>query len=110
MPRSAPGNPRKMFPPPTTTAISTPSFECAVATSSAMRWTTSASMPNPMDVSANTSPESLSTTRRYRDVSLTARPLVALLLAHLDPDETEDGGFLSETAEQLAHGGLRLAD
>ena len=57
--------PRKMLPPPTTIAISTPSSARAFVTSSAMRCTTSASMPKPIVWSANASPESLSTTRRY---------------------------------------------
>src|SRR6476660_1058443 len=56
--------PRKMLPPPTTIAISTLSSTRASATSSAMRWTTAASIPNEMLVSAKASPESFSTTRR----------------------------------------------
>src|SRR6266567_3354563 len=95
-----------MFPPPTTTAISTPRSDCAVATSSATRWTTAASMPDPVDGSANTSPESLSTTRRYRLALTPARSL----LAHLDPDEPADGGLLAQTAQELPDGGLRFPD
>ena len=66
MPRVAPPMPRKMLPPPTTTAISTSSSLRALVISSAMRCTTAASMPYPIVVSANASPESLSTTRWYR--------------------------------------------
>src|SRR6266540_2230733 len=107
MPRSAPGMPRKMLPPPTTMAISTPSLAWDAATSSAMRWTMSASMPKPVDVSAKTSPESFSTTRSYRDASPTR---LLLLFADLDPDEPSDGCLLAELAQQLADRRLRLAD
>src|SRR6266508_6274360 len=107
MPRSAPGMPRKMLPPPTTMAISTPSSACEAATSSAMRWTMWASMPKPVDVSAKTSPESFSTTRSYRDASPTR---LLLLFADLDPDEPSDGCLLAELAQQLADRRLRLAD
>src|SRR5690242_18782714 len=117
MPRSAPGMPRKMLPPPTTTAISTPSSVFAAATSSAMRWTTAASIPVPVVVSANTSPESFSTTRSYRDASPNASPyafswrrLRGLFGADLDPNEPADGGILAELADQLADGGLRVTD
>src|SRR3954454_22790131 len=114
MPRSAPGMPRKMFPPPTTTAISTPSSVFAAATSSAMRWTTAASMPEPVAASANTSPESFRTTRSYRDASPNASSLSlrgpSLLGADLDPDKPADGGILAQLAEELADGGLRLPD
>src|SRR6266508_4194175 len=107
MPRSAPGMPRKMLPPPTTMAISTPSSACEAATSSAMRWTMWASMPKPVDVSAKTSPESFSTTRSYRDASPTR---LLLLFADLDPDEPSDGCLLAELTQQLADRRLRLAD
>src|ERR687898_3625237 len=120
MPRSAPGMPRKMLPPPTTTAISTPSSVFAAATSSAMRCTTAASMPEPEATSANTSPESFSTTRSYLDAAPNASPyaffavlLVAtrrLLVADLDPHEAADRRILAELPEQLADRGLRLAD
>src|SRR5262245_22186020 len=115
MPRSAPGIPRKMLPPPTTTATSTPSSELAAATSSAMRCTTSASMPEPVAASANTSPESFSTTRSYLDASPT-RLLCSrgdrrrLLGADLDPHEPHDRCLRAELAEQLPHRGLGLAD
>jgi len=49
MPLVAPVSPRKMLPPPTTIAISTPRSARAFVTSSAIRWTTAASIPNPMD-------------------------------------------------------------
>src|ERR671931_2553121 len=107
MPRSAPGIPRKMFPPPTTTAICTPSSVCASATSSAIRWTTAASSPEPVDASAKTSPESLSTTRWYRDWSPTR---LFLLFADLDPHEPADLRVLPEAGEQLAHRRLGVAD
>ena len=41
-----------MLPPPTTIAISTPRSPRALVTSSAMRWTTTASIPNPIDLRA----------------------------------------------------------
>src|ERR671910_221126 len=120
MPRSAPGMPRKMLPPPTTTAISTPSSVFAAATSSAMRCTTAASMPEPEAASANTSPDSFSTTRSYLDASPNASPYAffaillvttrRLLVADLDPHEAADGRILAELAQQLADRGLRLAD
>src|SRR5262249_32794428 len=116
MPRSAPGMPRKMLPPPTTTAISTPSSELAAATSSAMRCTTPASMPEPVAASANTSPESFSTTRSYFDASPTRLLRSSsgrrrrLFGADLDPHEPPDRRLLAELAEQLADGGLGLAD
>src|ERR1700675_1162476 len=65
MPRVAPVRPRKMLPPPTTIAISTPRSARALVTSSAMRWTTTASIPNPIVWSAKASPESFSTTRGF---------------------------------------------
>src|SRR5947207_871764 len=106
-----------MLPPPTTTAISTPSSVFAAATSSAMRWTTAASIPEPVVVSANTSPESFSTTRSYRDASPTRLPTLSLggrarglFGADLDPNEPADGGILAELAHQLADGGLRVTD
>src|SRR5918994_1892219 len=120
MPRSAPGLPRKMLPPPTTTAISTPSSVFAAATSSAMRCTTAASMPEPEAASANTSPDSFSTTRSYLDASPNASPYAffaillvttrRLLVADLDPHEAADGRILAELAQQLADRGLRLAE
>ena len=51
-----------MLPPPTTMAICTLRASLASATSSANRLTTTASMPEPMEESANASPESLSST------------------------------------------------
>src|SRR5437763_6524225 len=117
VPRSAPGMPRKMLPPPTTTAISTPSSVFAAATSSAMRWTTAASSPEPVVVSANTSPESFSTTRSYRDASPNASPYAisrrrtrGLFGTDLDPNEAADGRILAELAHELADGGLRVTD
>ena len=66
IPREAPFRPRKMLPPPTTMAISTLRASVASATSSASRLTTTASMPEPMEESANASPESLSSTLPHR--------------------------------------------
>src|SRR5664279_1487828 len=111
MPRVAPTMPRKMLPPPTTIAISTPSSTRASATSSAIRWTTAASMPNEMLVSAKASPESFSTTRRNR-LSVIGTPGFAsgptLFLAHLDAGEPADLGLWSELLDELAHGELRV--
>src|SRR5262249_7476597 len=100
MPRVAPVRPRKMLPPPTTIAISTPRSPRAFVTSSAMRCTTLASMPNPIFWSANASPESFSTTRWYRLAvignSSRAKSVVrranprALFLSDLDPREPAD--------------------
>src|SRR6478752_6202419 len=94
MPRSAPGMPRKMLPPPT-----------------------AASIPELVVVSANTSPDSFSTTRSYRDASPNAspyafsrRPDPCLFGADLDPNEPADGCILAELAHQLADGGLRVTD
>src|SRR6185369_12064708 len=118
MPRFSPLMPRQMLPPPTTTAISTPSSRRAAVTSSAMRCTTAASMPKPLSASANASPESLSTTRRYwlwcipPSVIVSPFPLcgAGLRLADLDAREAPDGGIRPETRHQLADGGLGLLD
>src|SRR5688572_31629046 len=58
-----------------------------------------------MLVSANASPESLSTTRRYL-LSPIRPPSV---LAHLDPGEPANRCVLAESFEQLAHRGLGVA-
>src|SRR5262245_30457468 len=100
MPRVAPLMPRKMLPPPTTIAISTPNSMRASVASDAMRCTTAESMPYPVVRSANASPESFRTTRRYRLSGIRApfrrgqdfgcvRPLAreALLPADLDARE-----------------------
>src|SRR5438045_3341194 len=123
MPPVAPCMPRKMLPPPTTIAISTPRSARALVTSPAMRCTTSESIPKPTERSANASPESLSTTRRYLlsgiSISLAfagAWPgsfVVSRLrgrskwsvLTDLDAGETADGGIgaqgLHERADRL---------
>src|SRR5680860_742398 len=106
MPRWAPANPRKMLPPPTTIAISTSRLARASATSWAMRPTIASSMPKPVVVSENASPESLSTTRWY----LLPVMVRVLLLADLEPDEPADGGVGAETLHELADRGLGLAD
>src|SRR5579884_1626159 len=119
MPRVAPLIPRKMFPPPTTIAISTPRSVRAAATSSAIRWATAASIPKPTDSSANASPESFSTTRPNRLwatpsppvsslPSAAARRTPRLLLADLDPREAADGGATTERPEQLRDRRLRV--
>src|SRR5215471_7603229 len=107
MPRVAPDMPRQMLPPPTTTAISTPSSWRAYATSSAMRCTTAASMPYPVAVSANASPDSLSTTRRKR-LWLRGSTCRNLLLAGLHAGEPRDGRTLAEPFEELADRHLRV--
>src|SRR5947208_12482950 len=115
MPRVAPLIPRKMLPPPTTIAISTPRSARAFDASSAMRCTTSESMPKPIARSANASPESFRTTRRYRLSGIDA-PLVwsswspgrghagrtrrALLLADLDAREAPNGGTVPQRLDE----------
>src|SRR5262245_60767356 len=105
-----------MLPPPTTIAISTPRSPRAFVTSSAMRCTTTASMPNPIFWSANASPESFSTTRWYRlavignssraELVVERRePPEALFLSDLDPRESTD---VRVGPEGLHHGVDRL--
>src|SRR6266508_2155635 len=106
MPRWASAKPRKMLPPPTTTAISTFSSVRASETSSAIRCTTDSSITKPVSLSANTSPESLSTTRGYRLSGMTS----ALLLADLDPREPAHDRVAADRAQQLADRRLRIAD
>src|SRR5262245_45984756 len=110
MPRVAPLIPRQMLPPPTTIAISTPRSARALATSSAMRCTTFASMPYPIVVSANASPESFSTTRLYwlPGIGVTLPWLAGLFLAHLDTDEAPDLGLRAQTLDDLRHRRLGL--
>src|SRR5207302_8823523 len=91
IPREAPFRPRKMLPPPTTMAICTLRASTASATSSASRLTTTASMPEPMEESANASPESLSSTLPQR-----LSGLGALLLADLDPDAPRHLGLCTQ--------------
>src|SRR5215213_1118591 len=99
--------PRQMLPPPTTTAISTPSSARASATSSATRCTTAASMPKLMVTSANASPDSLRTTREYW-------PTVAwlmertLVLAHLHAGEPRELGVAAEVLDELGDADLRV--
>src|SRR5215831_8177590 len=81
MPPVAPLMPRKMLPPPTTIAIST------------LR-------------SANASPESLSTTRRYllSDISRSSRaPAGGSLLADLDAREAANRGIAAEPRYERPH-------
>src|SRR5437588_3188045 len=104
IPREAPFSPRKMLPPPTTMAICTLRASTASATSSARRFTTTASMPEPMEESANASPESFSSTRPHR-LSATA----ALLLADFDPHEAGDLRLGPEPRQQRPDGDLRVA-
>src|SRR6478609_3107212 len=137
MPRVAPDMPRQMLPPPTTTAISTPSSARASASSSAMRCTTTASMPKLMVPSANASPDSLRTTRRYwlstveSLISVRSRRFAAgrsgharcspgypapdarswgrtLVLAHLHAGEPRELGVAAEALDQLGDADLRV--
>src|SRR6202166_2241174 len=116
MPPLAPIMPRKMLPPPTTMAISTPRSARALVTSLAMRCTTSESIPKLIDLSANASPESLSTTRRYllSDISgslVCFRPCVPTggsLLADLDPGEAAHGGIAPEPGDKRPDGRLLI--
>src|SRR5262245_34411395 len=105
MPRVAPDIPRQMLPPPTTTAISTPSSARASATSSAMRCTTAASIPKLVVVSANASPDSLRTTRRY---SLSSLMIGTLVLAHLHAGEPRQLGVAAEAFDELGDAHLRV--
>src|SRR5690242_21689608 len=98
--------PRKMLPPPTTIAISTLSSARAFVTSAAMRCTTSESMPKLSFWSANASPESLSTTRRYllSDISRSSRaPTGGSLLADLDAREAAARGIAAEPGDERPH-------
>src|SRR6478752_6860694 len=120
MPPLAPLIPRKMLPPPTTIAISTPRSARALVTSPAMRCTTSESMPNPIERSANASPESFSTTRRYllSDISTPSgsEPTSGSettrwsVFADLDPGETTDGCTAAEALDQRADRLLLILD
>src|SRR5205807_5691216 len=103
IPREAPFRPRKMLPPPTTMAICTLRASTASATSSARRFTTTASMPEPMEESANASPESLSSTLPQR-----LSGIGPLLLADLDPDEPGDLGLGAEPRQQRPDGDLGI--
>src|SRR5438105_3197238 len=106
IPREAPFRPRKMLPPPTTMAICTLRASTASATSSASRLTTTASMPEPMEESANASPESLSSTLPHRLSGTT----VPLLFADFDPHEPRDLGLRPEPRQQRADRHLRVTD
>src|SRR5471030_2063168 len=109
MPLVAPIMPRKMLPPPTTIAISTPRSARALVTSAAMRCTTSESMPKLIDLSANASPESLSTTRRYLLSDISNSPLASAdgsLLADLDPSEAAHCGVAPELGDKRPDGRL----
>src|SRR5690242_1972665 len=105
--------PRKMLPPPTTIAISTLSSARAFVTSAAMRCTTSESMPKLSLRSANASPESLSTTRRYllSDISRSSRaPAGGSLLADLDAREAANRGIAAEPRYERSHRRLLVLD
>src|SRR6476661_3249215 len=104
MPRFSPDMPRQMFPPPMTTAISTPRSRRAASISSAMRDTTAASMWCPVAEFSNASPESFSTTRWKRPDTMTAK----LLLAGLDPREAAQRGTRTEAFDELADRDLRV--
>src|SRR5581483_3372645 len=106
IPREAPFSPRKMLPPPTTMAIWTLRASTASATSSARRLTTTASMPEPMEESANASPDSLSSTLPQRLSATTA----TLLLADLDPGEPGHLGIGPEARQQRPDRDLGVAD
>src|SRR4051794_37722418 len=113
MPPVAPLMPRKMLPPPTTIAISTLSSARAFVTSAAMRCTTSESMPKLSDWSANASPESLSTTRRYllSDISSSSRGRAGVsLLADLDAREAPDRGIAAQSGNERPNGRLLVLD
>src|SRR5256885_5346089 len=105
IPRDAPLSPRKMLPPPTTMAICTLRASQASATSSASRLTTTASMPEPTEESANASPESLSSTLPQW---LSGTPLT-LLLADLHPGEPGDLGVGAQARQQRPDGDLGVA-
>src|SRR5260221_2348659 len=116
MPPDAPLIPRKMLPPPTMIAISTPRSARALVTSAAIECTTSESMPNPIERSANASPESLSTTRRYllSGIRSSSRirvsqsglggscPILRSVLADLDAGEPADRGSGTQALHQCA--------
>src|SRR5438067_1258921 len=104
IPREAPFRPRKMFPPPTTMAICTLRASTASATSSARRLTTTASIPEPMEESANASPESFSRTLPHRLSATT----VSLLFADFDPREAGDLRPGAEAGQQRPDGDLRV--
>src|SRR2546421_8087104 len=106
IPRDAPLRPRKMLPPPTTMAICTLRASEASATSSASRLTTTASIPEPTEESANASPDSLSSTLPQR-LSGTA---ATLLLADLDAGEAGHLGVGPEARQERPDRDLGVAD
>src|SRR5579872_936728 len=97
--------PRTMLPPPTTTAISTPS-DCTSASCLASEVTTVPSMPNPPSVPAKISPESLSKTRRKTGFTPPASPpeegSPSVVLPHPEPGEAADDDVLLHAGGQLA--------
>src|SRR5581483_1812069 len=105
IPREAPFSPRKMLPPPTTMAIWTLRASTASATSSASRLTTTASMPEPMEESANASPESFSSTLPHR-LSATA---ASLLFADFEPHEPADLRLRAQPRQERSDDDLRVA-
>src|SRR5690242_19974864 len=92
--------PRKMFPPPMTTATSTPSRTTS-AISSAMRPIVSGSMPYPWPP-ASASPDSLSRMRRYAAAGPGAA-MGGLALAHLEAGEPLHHDALAHLGGRLVH-------
>src|SRR5471030_1901916 len=97
MPAASCGLPRQMLPPPTTTAIETPSA-CTAAISLAMTVVVSTSTLPP--VPANASPESFSRTRRKAGAD-------TVLLAEFELGEAADAHLFAEHARHAVH---QLAD
>src|SRR5687767_273583 len=103
MPSAPAWAPRTMFPPPTTSAISTPVSRME-AISSVRLATTPGSIPNPRSP-ARASPESLRTMRRKR------RPVLRSdLVAGESPDDDVFAKSLDRFADDIRHLSIRILD
>src|SRR6516162_4441697 len=111
MPRSLPGRPRKMLPPPTTMTTCTPNSRTS-RTCSAMSCTASGRMPTPPSP-PNASPLSLSRIRLYLGWASFFIPILRDAFAHLETDESAHGHFISQLlgdrADVFLHGDFGIA-
>src|SRR5262245_1954320 len=105
MPRALPASPRKMFPPPRTMPICTPSA-CTSRTSSARSASTCSSMPWPASP-ASSSPESLSRIRSGRAFNASLRTQAE---AHEPAHDHVLAGLRRRPLHQIAHRPLVVLD
>src|SRR5271165_6040910 len=114
MPSPAPVVPRQMLPPPTTIAICTSSSSRALAISLASRATVEASIVSSEEELASASPESLSTIRCHRGITLSTSLGVTSVIGAA-PARSRADNRLSEAnelrvPEQLPYGLLFVLD